>query len=752
MTALICGAIFLAGCSSDDSSPSEPKDNGSGTSLETKSSSIGTDGGTISLSSGASVVFPAGAVESTGNYTVKRIDPYSYGEVDPEVSRVVIECTGDDTTFDVPVEIRVPLPESMTKADSTMVFGGYIDEESGAKEMIACSIEMIEGKPVAVLPLEHFSTGFLEWLFGKTPPATAGPLEIPYYGQGESPYCWAASLQMVSQAAGFETRHEITDIIGKMGVDEGGISSIKFRTSSEISSIIKYRTDVTPDRCTWDGVNYRVMKDYLKRELGVRGYPVAIHSSVWAHAVVVVGYNGDTFYIHDPASTFNSAIGYTAREWKDMVNGMGAGQFMVCLTVPKTLDASRSLITANLMNSAIQFDKLPSDDDPHSRIYKYRWNYTKEDGYTFFDMRDQKAVGALPGEVVDLSQGGDIEIVNASRTSAQEVSIWLDIVCTSTEGVYYSENKRFTVPANSSGRFRFDNILVDKFRYNAEEASEYSLIVRAMAGGTLVDEAAIQFEIESRPVVIKNMTPDRGAPGTKVVLTGSGFGTIPEKTTVEFNGVVAEVDTTVWRDSEIMVIVPEGATTGPITVTNDDVEGSSETFTITKESKVTNTFSHTTDSSFSNNFVMTTNVSYTLSGDILDSGEYSDNYYSYSVATEVPATLTISADAELDTYTHSYVNNNKTYVYTYHKPEMVPLTDNQYEDWPFSVTGNFNYFLSESGVSFTFEHFTNRVWAEIVYRVEYDLDVYNAEGELIEESKDNYFNSRTVGIISISSM
>jgi len=34
---------------------------------------------------------------------------------------------------------------------------------------------------------------------------------------------------------------------------------------------------------------------------------------VWEHAVAVLGDRGDTFYIHDPASTRNSAIGYNTR-------------------------------------------------------------------------------------------------------------------------------------------------------------------------------------------------------------------------------------------------------------------------------------------------------------------------------------------------------------------------------------------------------------------------------------------------------
>ena len=753
-SSLLCSCILFYSCSSDDSGPTGPGDNGNsgGSVLDTKSMTIGPAGGSIVLSNGTSVVFPAGVVEKDVTYTVSTIDPDAYGEADPSIGRVIVECSGEVTTFDTPVEIRVPLPEGMTEADSSMVFGGYIDEESGTKEMIACGIRMVGGLPYAVVPMEHFSSGFAEWLFGKTPPYSAGPLEVPYYGQGESQYCWAASLQMVSQAAQFETRKEITDIIGRMGVDESGITSIKFRTSSTITSIIKGRTGVTPDRCTYDGVNYSVMKDYLRREIGVKGHPVAVHSSVWSHAVVVVGYDGNTFYIHDPASTTNDAIGYTARSWSDMVKGMGAGQFMVCLSVPKDLDSARPKVTVNLMNRAFRLDKPSTTDDPVSRFYDFMWDYKQEDGYALTDRRDQKAVGELHGEVSTLKQTGDIEIVNSSRTASQEVSIWFEIICLDHTTSKYSVNERFTVPANSSRRFKFDDVPVDEFRWNSEDTAEYSIVVRALAGGTLADEGALQFKIKSRPVEITSMQPEQGSPGTEVVLKGTGFGSIPKNTTVFFNGVKAEVDESSWSNTEITVTVPDNATTGPISVKNCDVTGKSDTFTVTKETTVTNSYTHTTDSSFGT-LVMTANVTYSITGEIQGTyggADYGD-YYGYELKAGTPATLTISADAELDTYEKTVENSGRISVYTYHKPQMIPLNDTSTENWPLDVSsGDFIYSVTGNGLSFTLDSFDDRVWAQIVFKVTYDLKVYDSEGRLEQDLKDQYYNARTLGTISVT--
>ncbi|MBN1293235.1 MAG: IPT/TIG domain-containing protein [Candidatus Latescibacteria bacterium] len=747
---------FILGfcCSKNSSDPVGPDDgdNGGNTARETISKEIGVEGAAIVLSNGISVVFPANAVNEKATFTIRDMDPAGYGEEDSRVTRVVVNCTGDVTSFNKPVELRVPLSEDMSEADSTMIFGGYIDEADGAKEMIACSVRTINGTLYAVLPMEHFSGGFIEWLVGKTPPASAGPFEMPYYGQGESKYCWAASLQMVSQAASFETRNEITEIIGKMGVDESGISSYQFRMNSTISSIIKSRTGVTPDRCSWDAVNCGIMKDYLKREIGVRGYPVAVHSTVWAHAVVVVGYDGNTFYIHDPASTSTSAVGYTTRTWDDMVKGMGSGEFMVCLSIPKSLDAGRPQITVNLMNGAFQFNRPPTDDDQASRIYKYRWDYEKEDGYGYLDLRDNKTVDVLPGEITILKQGGDIEIVNSSRTTSHEISLWLDIVCLTQKGAYFSTNERFTVAPNSTKRYTFSDIPVDEFRWNSENSSAYSFIVRALTDGTLVEEESVQFSIATRPVVIKSMTPERGAANTVVTLKGSGFGSIPKFTNVTFNGVEAEVDQSIWSDTEIKVLVPAKAVTGPVNVKNGDVTGSAGTFTVTKDTTVSNSLTFQTTPSFGD-LVMTANVSYSLTGEIYDSwgGADAGNYYGHDVKIGSAISLTISGSASLDAYTREVTESNGDIsFYTYHEPKMVPLTDTEYENWPLEIDGDYDCTVSDSGVSFTFDDLKDRLVASIVFEVTYDYERYNSDGELVQELKDQFYNSRTIGIISIS--
>ncbi|NII25933.1 hypothetical protein HB364_12630 [Pseudoflavitalea sp. X16] len=71
-------------------------------------------------------------------------------------------------------------------------------------------------------------------------------------------------------------------------------------------------------------------------------------------------------------------------------------------------------------------------------------------------------------------------------------------------------------------------------------------------------------KVYARPV-ITTFSPDKGAAGDEVTLTGEYFGTTPADNTVTFNGVAATV--TAASSTQLKVLVPVGASTGNITVT-----------------------------------------------------------------------------------------------------------------------------------------------------------------------------------------
>src|SRR2546430_11666845 len=71
------------------------------------------------------------------------------------------------------------------------------------------------------------------------------------------------------------------------------------------------------------------------------------------------------------------------------------------------------------------------------------------------------------------------------------------------------------------------------------------------------------------------LTPASGFIGMSVTVSGSNFGATQGTSTVTFNGVSA-VTATSWSDTQIVVVVPGGATTGPVVITVNGVASNSD--------------------------------------------------------------------------------------------------------------------------------------------------------------------------------
>jgi Glucodextranase, domain B/IPT/TIG domain len=85
--------------------------------------------------------------------------------------------------------------------------------------------------------------------------------------------------------------------------------------------------------------------------------------------------------------------------------------------------------------------------------------------------------------------------------------------------------------------------------------------------------------------VIAGLSSQLGAVGDSVTVYGTNFGAAQGGSTVTFNGVAAAA--TDWNSMTIVVPVPTGATTGPITVTVSGASSSSSTFTVGSPDTIT---------------------------------------------------------------------------------------------------------------------------------------------------------------------
>lgn len=77
---------------------------------------------------------------------------------------------------------------------------------------------------------------------------------------------------------------------------------------------------------------------------------------------------------------------------------------------------------------------------------------------------------------------------------------------------------------------------------------------------------------------ITTVSPGTGGPGSSVTITGSNFGVNQGDSTVRFNGVAASV--TNWSAGSIAAVVPNSASTGPVTVTVANLTSNGVSFTV----------------------------------------------------------------------------------------------------------------------------------------------------------------------------
>src|SRR5437867_1261 len=88
------------------------------------------------------------------------------------------------------------------------------------------------------------------------------------------------------------------------------------------------------------------------------------------------------------------------------------------------------------------------------------------------------------------------------------------------------------------------------------------------------DGILLRYSLVVAPATL-TLNPASGFIGTSVMVSGSNYGATQGTSTVTFNGVSAGTATS-WSDTQIAVVVPGGATTGPVVITVNGVASNSD--------------------------------------------------------------------------------------------------------------------------------------------------------------------------------
>ena len=140
---------------------------------------------------------------------------------------------------------------------------------------------------------------------------------------------------------------------------------------------------------------------------------------------------------------------------------------------------------------------------------------------------------------------------------------------------------------------RDDSVLVFAPRPTLEFNTTYTLTVDTdltdLFGNPLESDFTLTITTEDEPAVsISSLAPNKGIPGTVVVINGEGFDPLGQ-VHATFHGFPATISSA--EPGRLVVEVPEAATTGPVVVTNADLTVSNEvTFTVLTQTEVARGF------------------------------------------------------------------------------------------------------------------------------------------------------------------
>jgi len=516
-------------------------DEGQGSSIRT----VGPEGGSIDLGEGIRVVFPAGALDKDVEVSASKIDPSEY-LIDDLFDGIVLEIDVPAGRLKKSAEIHVPLPSYITQ-DSGSAFAGSIDED-GAMIVENFTIEADEGEPELVLSTNHFSKFFFMWLFEDLPPlpSESGPLMIPYYEQGTSKYCWAASALMISQAANYKKDAQVFHIVGSMGID-GPDMSWSYLPKSKLREVIYKQCGIMPARIRWGMFNSA--RDYIRRVIVNRHCPVMILSGNKKHAWVIVGYSGDKFYVHDSMEpdTNPKKQPYNLESW----DKPWTAEAFWTVEIPKDVRQSENPITVNIKNNDVKFYPTAGAN------LEFKWDYHRPEGYSLSILKtignregqvlEEFSSGGSPGGVpsdlgyVEIGDGASegISIANSDLSIDHTVTVCIEIFEKGkpTSSSKFRKCQTVEVPRKSFKHVSFESI--QKSDFYVIGVNDYTFRVSASENGADVAEASFDFRLIGLEIVVtspegnKMAKGETGKDGTEYTFSASKS-TVPDDAEYEW--------------------------------------------------------------------------------------------------------------------------------------------------------------------------------------------------------------------------
>ncbi len=222
-----------------------------------------------------------------------------------------------------------------------------------------------------------------------------------------------------------------------------------------------------------------------------------------------------------------------------------------------------------------------------------------------------------------------------------------------------------------------------------------------------------------------------------MTVTGSGFGVSRGNSRVSFADVHV-TDIVSWSDTEIKATVPVGAKTGPVVVTRGAVASTGKPFTLTAMKSLRGECS-CTYSILDSPLHITTSAVWSVAGEGLVITVSDSTGVCILADARTSGKITIAPDASLigDT-TYETMYGGRRYVYRYKSPQLQPPIKGE----NYSHSDGITVTPGGGGSELTFEyalhptHYAGDISIKVWYRVPYDVEVYEKNGDLVSSETD----------------
>lgn len=583
----IIAGIHFTGCPDDNPvTPSDEEFNE--TIIEEVTSTIGADGGTLSLADGTRIVIKPGALSGNSTITLQKIDGERYFDAE---NRNAYNLTASTEPAALTLEFPV---RSNGEAEDFGILN--YDPESMEGEEMPFSYDAQAGKlSLEVTPnragaSDRPSAAKLAGSLNKRsrwvtedeplvePDRKVVAMSLPFYQQDELT-CWATSIKMLARAYDPKSTSQVYDYLKYAGYPPtSGPNPFMYRIKAP-ATLRRY-----VDASATGSMYWRATSAFNNLVMQIdSGRPVMMGRK--GHSFVVIGYEKVTalrgpasyrFLVHDPADD------NTGNQWKDwswLEDRTYADLTMTEIWIPKLPSDARALQTVGLplsaASGAIRFLRTLDEDGNMQPVGTIGFDVESEKGYSWVNERNKTSYTIRPdAETLELR----LPLWNADRNATASISLRVS-VRQKNGGEKYNTHEFNTLSISTSPTEAILQIPVNEFRQNQGD-STYTLKVELLNKDIVViDQFSVDFIIGPGAPYITSIEPEHAKPGTRVAIIGKFFGEEASGNSVQFNGKQATAISS-WSDTRIEVEVPENATSGDVIVTVGDMESNGFPFIV----------------------------------------------------------------------------------------------------------------------------------------------------------------------------